>query len=75
MPNNVTDIGCITTLDIPPDKVLDRAVGNLEQVCVIGTTNDGDFYFASSKADGGEVLWLLQLAIHKLMKIGDQEKP
>lgn len=63
----------ITRLDCPPDRVLESAVGELEDAVVIGWSKTGDFYFASSKAGGPEVLWLLALASKKLMEIGDGE--
>lgn len=58
----------ITTLDFPPDKILTKALDRLEQVVVIGFDKEGDFYFASSKADGGSVLWLLEKAKKMLLE-------
>lgn len=53
-------LSCITSLDIPPDRVLEAAKGILDGVMVIGFTKDGDLYTASSYADGGTALWLLE---------------
>ena len=51
----------ITTLDLPPDVVLESAKGELEGVVIIGFRKDDDgIYTASSYADGGTVLWLLE---------------
>ena len=62
----------VTTLDCPPSRVLEMAAGvAMESAVVIGMTEDGEFYFASSVADGGSVLWLLALAKKRLMEIGD----
>lgn len=59
----------ITTLDIPAERVLQRAIDEpITDVVVLGWDKDGDFYFASSKADGGDVLWLLEIAKGKLLK-------
>ena len=61
----------ITRLDLDPDRVLQEAVGKMEGVVIVGYDKDGDEYFASSYADGGTTLWLLERCKHKLMKIGD----
>jgi hypothetical protein len=60
-------------LDTPVGRVMEAAVeASLTEIVVIGFDEDGDFYFASSKADGGDVLWLLERAKHKLMTITDE---
>jgi hypothetical protein len=71
---NVVEIPVVTTLPSDPQRVLDR-MKNLEPktVIVIGFDKDGGFCFQSSTPDGGEVLWLMELAKHKLMKIGAGE--
>lgn len=56
----VVPIGCVTRLDLPPDRILDAAKDELESVILIGYTKGGEEYFASSIADGGDVLWLLE---------------
>lgn len=59
----------ITRLDIPPDRVIEALkAANLKSIVVIGYQEDGEFYFASNKADGGDVLWALQQAIHRLIE-------
>lgn len=65
----VIPLGGITRLDIPPDDVLRGAVGKMEGVVLIGFDNDGDLYFASSYADGGEVLWLLEQTKKQLLDV------
>jgi hypothetical protein len=63
----------ITKLDLPAERIVSGAsAANLETVVVIGFDGNGDFFFSSNKADGGEVLWLMELARKKLMEIGDQ---
>ena len=58
----VVELGMVTSLDIPPERVLRNAVGQrVDSAIVIGYDEDGEFYFASSKADGGAVLWLLDI--------------
>lgn len=59
----------VTKLDLPPDRLLDMAKGKLESVVLIGFDKDGELYFASSKADGGDVLWFMELAKKKLLEV------
>lgn len=59
-------------LNIDPDRVLNKAVGEVEHVVICGLDKDGSFYFASSLADGAEVLWWLEKAKYELMKIIDE---
>lgn len=60
----------ITTLDLPTEQVLEMAKeAGLTDVVVIGYDKDGDEYFASSKSDGGDVLWLLERAKYKLLTL------
>ena len=62
----------VTRLDIPVSRVLKAArEAKLSEAVVIGYDKDGDFFFAGSKADGAQALWLLELAKKKLMDIGD----
>ena len=51
-----------TSLDIPPDRVLESAIGNLTECLVIGWDNDGQLYLASSTTCGPDVLWLIEKA-------------
>lgn len=60
----------ITRLDIPPERVL-SALPNLESAIVIGYDKDGDEYFASSIANGGTVLWLLERCKKRLLEIDE----
>ncbi len=56
-----------TKLDIDPDRVLKKAEGKLQGVVLMGYDKDGDFFAASSYADGGDVLWLIELLKKQLM--------
>jgi hypothetical protein len=49
-----------TTLDIPPDRVLDGALGKLDTVLVIGKDLDGGLYLAASTNNGGELFLLIE---------------
>ncbi len=71
---NVVELPVVTTLPSDPQRVLDRVKAmEPKTVVVIAYDRDGDFCFQSSTPDGGDVLWLMELARHKLMKIGSGE--
>jgi hypothetical protein len=66
----IIPLGNITKLDRPTDVVLDQCKGHCsEGVVVMGFDDEGDFYFASSIADGGSVIWLLEQAKKRLLEI------
>jgi len=50
----------ITKLDLDPDFILENTKGELEGFVIIGYKKDGGEYFASTYADGGTALWLLE---------------
>jgi hypothetical protein len=61
-----------TRLDIPAERVIKSAAElKFDGVVVVGYLENGDFYFASSYADGGDVVWLLELAKKKLLEVDD----
>lgn len=63
----------LTRNDLPADRVLGRALdAGLETAVVIGFTPAGEFYLASSAADGGNIAWLLTRALHKLHQSADE---
>lgn len=62
----------ITKLDLDPDVVLENNKGKLEGLVIIGYGVDGSEYFASTYADGGTVLWLLERCKKTLLEIGDE---
>lgn len=70
--SNVVELQVVTRLDVPVERILARATeAALTEVVVVGLKPDGKFYFASSKADGGDVLWLLEIAKKRLLEVGD----
>ena len=74
MTNNVIPLGNITRLDLPTDRVLDAAKGDCSDgVVIIGFDNQGELYFASSIADGGPVIWLLEQAKFALLTGGKDD--
>ena len=63
----VTVLPVTTTLDQPCERILNGALeAPLRQVIVIGFDADMELYFASSMADGGDVLWWLEVAKRRL---------
>lgn len=67
--SNIIDLPVITKLDLNPDRILEAAKGKLDIAIIIGVDKEGDFYFASTKADGGEVNWWLDTAKRKLFEV------
>lgn len=68
MSDNIVIWKGVTFHDLPPDRLLEAAKGHLDSVVILGWDKDGDIYFASSKADGGEVMWLIEFAKRALME-------
>lgn len=52
-----------------PDNVLEQAIGDFDEVLVIGWGKDGliDARATTNFKDGGEVLWLIEVFKTKLM--------
>ena len=70
MSAQITPLGNVTSLDLPVDRVLEEAKGHCpDGVVILGYDNDGQSYFASSIADGGSVLWLLEMCKKQLLEI------
>lgn len=68
--SKILTLPVITTLDIQAERVLDAAKeNNLQTAIVIGYDADGEFYFCSTAADGGDVLWLLETAKKRLFEV------
>ena len=61
----------ITSPEVSVYRVLEAAIGELEEVVIIGTHKDGKEYFASSIADGPNVNWMLDRAKKALIEIVD----
>lgn len=67
--NNVIPLGCVTKLDLPVDRVLEAAKDQIEGVVILGYDKEGESYFASTYADGGDVLWLLEKCKKALLDV------
>ncbi len=71
---NVAQFDVVTSLDIDPVAVLAGAHNKgLAEVVIVGFTEDGQEYFASSISDAGQSMYHLQRGIYRLNKIMDQE--
>lgn len=68
---NVVDLPVITKLPLDPDRVLRAAEGKMDTAVVLGWDKDGEFYFASSDPDGGNIVWLLEMAKRKLYEAAE----
>ena len=66
--SNVLEFKGNTLLPIDPDKVLNEAVGKLENVLVIGIGKDGELYLSSDNSSVAENLLLLKRAERFLME-------
>ena len=62
----------LTRLDLDPDLILSEAQGKLEGAVVMGYDKEGNLYFASSYADGGTIMWLMELSKHFMLKELDE---
>lgn len=57
----------ITKLDLDPDMILEANKGKLAGVVIMGWDDEGNEVFASSYADGGTVLWLMERCKQRLL--------
>ena len=60
MSARIIPLGNVTRLDIPVERILDQAKDQMDHVVIMGWDKNGELYFASSFADDGEVMWLLE---------------
>ena len=68
--DNLVVLNCVTRLDVPAERILKAALERgLESVVVVGYDAAGEEYFASSLADGGDALWLLERCKKKLLDV------
>ena len=55
------------TSRVEPDVVLNAAVGELEEVIVIGDCLDGKKWLSASTADKQKLIWMIEQVKFKLM--------
>ncbi len=58
--SNVFPFTGITRLNLEPDITLGNLKGKLQGFVISGYDINGDEFFASTYADGGDALWLLE---------------
>lgn len=68
--DNIAILTQVCSEDIPIDRVLIAAQGEMSSGVLVGWDEDGDVYFASSIADGATVLWLLEIAKLRILQKG-----
>jgi len=64
----VVELDCVTTLDLPPDRVLEAAKGKLVRVIVFGDTEDGETYIAGSSGDLPTAFWMVERCKKRLLE-------
>jgi len=62
----------ITRLNLDPDMTLENLKGQLKEFVVIGYGLDDRQFFASTIADGGDVLWLIERLKKQLLESVDE---
>lgn len=72
MTAKIITLDCLSRHDLPVDRVLQGAIdSDLEGVVLMGYDKEGEHYFASSYADAGTCLWLLEKLKAQLLSAGD----
>lgn len=72
----IVELDVITKLDIPAERVIKRAAeANLTEVVIVGFDEDGELYFCSNKADAGAVIFHLEMAKLRLLKLCEDNEP
>ena len=71
--NNVIPFRGITRLDLDPDITLENLKGKLEGFVLCGYDKDGNEFFSSTYADGGDVLWLLERMKLRLLNVSTED--
>jgi hypothetical protein len=72
MMGEVIDGNFQTTLPIDPDKVLAKAIGELNYVLVLGYQKDGSFYMAVSESEAEKAVFTTELFKHKILSSIDE---
>jgi len=73
--NNVVVAPIVSRLDGDPNWVIQQAASEpLSSVAIVGEDSQGTEYFFSNMAGGPEVLWMLERAKLKLLRVVDEER-
>lgn len=69
----VLPLNQITSVDLDPDTCLEANKGRFEGLVWVGFDHDGGVICGSTYADGGTVLWLIEVLKQRLMSTLDEE--
>ena len=58
--NNVITLPVVTRLNLNADRTLENLIGKLEGFILAGYDKEGNEFFSSTYADGGDALWLME---------------
>lgn len=58
--SNVITLPVVTRIDLDPDRTLANLEGKLKGFVIAGYDTDGNEFFSSTYADGGDALWLME---------------
>ena len=74
MTDNVIYPDIMTRLDTPPERVIKNLPppDQWDEIVVVGHLKNGERYFAANITDGGDVLWLLEMAKRDLLNVDDE---
>lgn len=76
MTDNVVYLGIATNAPHDPDHILEAAKGNeFEDVLVVGLEDDGGLWLSASTSDAERIVFLLERAKQKFMRIVDGVAP
>lgn len=67
----IINLSVVSTLPLDPDRLLQKAIGELDRVIIVGIDKEGQEYFASSDPDGGTAIWDMERAKLKLLRLAD----
>ena len=74
MTAEIVDLKTVTTLDIPAERVLKAAMeADMDRVIIIGYDGNGAEYFTSSVSDSRDILWLMERAKLRLLRMSDED--
>lgn len=69
---DVVELDIVTSLPIPAERVLRKAIENGMRECVVvGLNSDGQSYFASSMPSSSAIIYYLERAKFDLLKMED----
>lgn len=63
----IIQLPVLTRLDLDADRTLENLNGKLKGFVLAGYDTDGNEFFSSTYADGGDALWLLERCKQVLM--------